>query len=127
MLARDVKIWSVVCHLSAFLLGIFPFGGNIIPSHAIWLVLRKEDILLNEHGKKAVNFQISMTIYFFIIIFAFAAVYTVPDSFTGVTLTASSMAFFVWVLLFLLAPIKAAIMAYRDEEYKYPLSIRFIK
>src|SRR3989344_2206586 len=63
MLENKIRTWGVVCHLSA-LVGVFgiPFG-NILGPLVVWLVKRKDHAFIDEQGKEALNFQITMGIY----------------------------------------------------------------
>src|SRR5262245_12980121 len=54
--------WDMWCHLSALSGLVVPFG-NIIGPLIIWQMKRDEFPSLNEHGKEALNFQLSIVIY----------------------------------------------------------------
>ena len=112
--SKDERMWGMLCHLTAlvFLAGI-PFG-NIIGPLVVWLLKRKDMPLVDEEGKEALNFQISMTIYFI----------------------ASAMLCFILVGFLLVVPvvlanliftILAAVKTSDGEKYRYPLTIRFFK
>ena len=60
---KRVRMWGMLCHLTA-LLGItgLPFGHLIGPL-LIWVLKRKDDPFIDEQGKESLNFQISMTLY----------------------------------------------------------------
>lgn len=137
-------------HLSTFIKYIFPFGNYIAPI-IIW-TYNKEKPFVDEHGRQAINFQLSMFIYTLIIVLAciplmlyFAAdLGSIIDqlerssseiSFSGVrniSIFASIFGVFLLLLIAqfffeLYAVINAAIHASRGKLYKYPLSISFIK
>jgi len=78
-------------------------------------MLKKEEMpLVDDQGKEAVNFQISITIYFLV---AAASIFCV----IGFVLAPA-------VLIFdLVFTIIAAMKAGSGEAYRYPLTIRFIK
>lgn len=110
---REENMWAMFCHLSAFAIFIIPSFGNIIAPLIIWLIKKDEFPLVNDQGKEAINFQITMTIYFIVsIIFSFFII--------GIPLL---------IALFFFIPIVtiiAAIKANEGEMYRYPLTIRFI-
>lgn len=56
------KQWTFICHLSGFCGYIIPFGNLIVPL-IIWSAKKDEMPLVDIHGKEAINFQISITIY----------------------------------------------------------------
>ncbi|HLV93446.1 MAG TPA: DUF4870 domain-containing protein [Aequorivita sp.] len=137
-------------HLSTFIKYIFPFGNYIAPI-IIW-TYNKEKPFVDEHGRQAINFQLSMFIYTFIIGLAciplmiyFAADFgSIIDQLEGSSSDLSfssirNISIFAWIfgvfLLLLIAQfffelyavINASIHASRGELYQYPLSISFIK
>jgi uncharacterized protein len=59
---------AVLCHIGGFLGNLF-FLGNIIVVFIIWLV-GKDDPFVDRHGKEALNYQISMTLYIFLLLSA---------------------------------------------------------
>lgn len=60
---KEIHLWGTLCHVSAFLfiLGI-PFG-NILGPLIVWMVKKDYVPLVREHGKEAVNFQLSIITY----------------------------------------------------------------
>ena len=57
------RTWTIFCHLSGLLLFTsIPFA-NVIGPLVIWLIKKEDMPKVNDHGKAALNFQISMTIY----------------------------------------------------------------
>ncbi|MCX7965654.1 MAG: DUF4870 domain-containing protein [Syntrophorhabdaceae bacterium] len=112
--SNQERTWAMLCHLSAlaFVIGI-PFA-NIIAPLVIWLIKRNEYPLVDYHGKKSLNFQITITITSIICLFlAFVLI-----------------GFF---LLFIVAVINviwiiiAAIKVSKGEDYDYRFSFNFIK
>jgi len=107
-------MWAMICHLTGLAAIVIPIVGNIVAPLIIWQIKKDDYPFVDEQGKEAVNFQISMSIYaliciplFFICIgpFLLAAVGIVD-------------------LVFLLI---AAVKANGGQHYRYPLTIRFIK
>lgn len=101
------------CHLSTFagFIGM-PFG-NIIGPLIIWLIKKDEWQFVDHHGKEALNFQISVTIYSIIAVFL---------CFVIVGFILLPIIFIADVILTIIAAIKAN----DGEEYVYPYTIRFI-
>ncbi|HHH80603.1 MAG TPA: DUF4870 domain-containing protein, partial [candidate division Zixibacteria bacterium] len=62
LLEDQARTWAMICHLSAFVGIIIPFGSIIAPL-VIWLIKRAESSFIDDQGKEALNFQISMIIY----------------------------------------------------------------
>jgi uncharacterized protein len=112
-LDRDVRMWGMFCHLSALacFIGI-PFA-NLIAPLVIWLIKREQHPFLDQQGREALNFQISMTIY------AFAA-FILCFILIGIPLL------FVLGIMDLVLVITAAIRANDGISYRYPLTIRFL-
>ncbi|MHC4085267.1 MAG: DUF4870 domain-containing protein [Planctomycetota bacterium] len=113
---KDARMWSMFCHLGglAALLPILPVLGGIIAPLIIWQIKKDEHPFVDEQGKEAVNFQISILIYELVAgILTFACV--------GVLLLPAVMIFDIVFLVI------AAIKANNGFHYQYPLCIRFIK
>ena len=58
---RDARKWAMSCHFSAFLGMWFPFGSLIGPL-ILWQVKRESDPFIDDQGKEALNFQITVAI-----------------------------------------------------------------
>jgi uncharacterized Tic20 family protein len=110
---KDERNWAMYCHLAAFSGFIIPLGFILGPL-IIWLMKREEFSAVEKHGKAALNFQISMTIYFIIsVLLAFIMI-------GYVFLVALVIMEIVFVVL-------ASIKAQEGGFYQYPLTINFIK
>ncbi|MCD4698689.1 MAG: DUF4870 domain-containing protein [Bacteroidales bacterium] len=109
---RDERMWGMFCHLSALAGFIIPFGSIIGPL-IIWSMKKDEFPFVNEQGKEALNFQISITIY--IIISAILILVVV-----GILLLIALGIF--QLIMIIIASIKAN----NGEKFVYPLSIKFI-
>jgi uncharacterized Tic20 family protein/DNA-directed RNA polymerase subunit RPC12/RpoP len=113
MSAKDARMWAMFCHLGGLAGYVVPFGHIIAPL-VVWLVQREKSSFVEQHGKEALNFQISWTIWAFVgglLIFAFCIGYFI--------LAALAIADVILVIL-------AAIRANEGGFYRYPLTIRFI-
>ena len=113
---RDARMWAMFCHLGglAALLPIMPVVGGIIAPLIIWQIKKDEHPFVDEQGKEAVNFQISILIYEVVAgLLVFLCV--------GALLLAAVMIFNIVFLVI------AAVKANDGFHYRYPLCIRFIK
>ncbi len=107
------RMWATFCHLSALSVYIGIPLGNIAGPLIIWLIKKDEYPFVNIHGKEALNFQISITIYVAIAIVLVIFLIGIP------ILIALGIASLVLVII-------ASIKANRGEQYRYPITIRFI-
>lgn len=112
--SKDEQNWAMICHLSALSGFLFPFG-NLLGPLIVWLVKRAEFPLVDAHGKEALNFQITVTI---------AAAICIPLMFV---LIGIPMMFAVGVGALILTIMAGVKVSNGDFDYKYPLTIRFLK
>ena len=103
----------MLCHLSALVGYLIPLG-NIIGPLLIWQIKKKEMPAIDAHGKEALNFQISLVIYFLV-----AAVLTFV--LIGIPLM------FALAIFGLVCTIMAGLKANNGELWHYPLTIRLLK
>jgi len=115
---KDARMWAMICHLSALAGLVVPVVGCIVGPLVIWQVKKEEFPFVNEQGKEAVNFQISMLLYLLI-----SAIIWIPLSFVCIGVLIP-VAISIVDLIFLLI---AAVKANDGYHYRYPLTIRFIK
>ena len=112
---NEDRTWGMLSHLSGFLgyLGIVPFASVIGPL-VIWLLKKDQSAFVDEHGKEALNFQLTMSIAYAIALmlcFVIIGFFILP--FLGV-----------WLIVLVII---AAIKANNGERFRYPLTIRFVK
>ncbi len=110
---KDERLWSILCHLLGLLVFVGVPFGNVIGPLVIWLIKKDEFPAVNEHGKAALNFQISMLLYLMVSIFLMLII-------VGFLLIA------ILAVVELVFVIIAAVKASEGEVYHYPLSIKFI-
>jgi uncharacterized Tic20 family protein len=115
---KDARMWAMICHLSALAGLVVPVIGCIIGPLIVWQIKKEEFPFVDEQGKEAVNFQISMTLYLLI-----SAILWIPLSFVCIGILIP-VAISIVDLVFLLI---AAVKANDGHHYRYPLTIRFIK
>jgi uncharacterized Tic20 family protein len=107
----DAKGWAALAHLSAFVmfLGIPSLAGPFVAW--IW----KRDLpYVDEQAKEALNFNISFLIYgavSAILILALVGLVLLPA------------VFITWFVLVIVAAVRAS----AGEDYRYPMTIRFIR
>ena len=109
---KDANMWAMFCHLSALIGFVIPFG-NVIAPLVIWTLKKDEYEHVNDQGKEAINFQISITIYILI----------------SVVLILLAIGIFLLIILGIFSLIMiviAAINANDGNKYRYPFTIRFI-
>jgi len=112
--SREARKWAMICHLSA-LIGLLANGiGFLLAPLVVWLVKREDDPFIDEQGKEAVNFQITM----FLALFVCIPLMLVVIGFILAVIIAFLMIIF---------PIIGAIKASDGESSRYPLSLRLIK
>jgi uncharacterized Tic20 family protein len=111
---KDARMWAMFCHLASLAGLVVPVVGCIIGPLIVWQIKKEEFSFVDEQGKEAVNFQISMLIYGIVAgLLCFVCV--------GFVL-APAVAIFDLVFMLI-----AAVKANNGEHYRYPLTIRFIK
>jgi len=118
---RDEKAhrqWDMWCHLSALSGLVVPFG-NIVGPLIIWQMKRNDFPSVNEHGKEALNFQISVLIYIAVAVMGmmflcFFGTLLLPVV-IGLPIAAAILS------------IIAGIKANDGVFYRYPLTIRLVK
>ncbi len=109
---KDVRMWAMICHLSALVGYIIPFG-NIIGPLVVWQVKKDESPFIDEHGREAVNFQIAYMIYAIIPLLLSIILIGIP------LLLILAIAQVVFVII-------AAIKANSGESYKIPFIFRLV-
>lgn len=113
-LSRDARRWATICHLSA-LLGLLGNGvGFVLGPLLVWLLKREDHPFIDEQGKEALNFQITM----FIVLFVAGILVVV-----GVGIIIMIAVGFLMTIF----PIIGAIKANGGTHYRYPLTWRVVK
>jgi uncharacterized Tic20 family protein len=114
--SKDARMWAMFCHLAGLARFIVPvIISGIIAPLIVWQIKKDDYPFVDEQGKEAVNFQISMSIC------ALVSIALIPVFCIGAFLLAAVE---IVDLVFLLI---AAVKANNGEHYRYPLTIRFIK
>lgn len=116
--------YALFNHLVGLLSLVDFFVVGFITCLVMWLVRRADSEFLDDHGKEALNFQISLTLYWIGL-----AIVSIP--FLIMTLGFGILVLgpvgFGLILLRLIGCICAARAANRGEFYRYPMCIRLIR
>jgi uncharacterized Tic20 family protein len=107
--SREARQWAMFCHFAAFLGMWFPFG-NLIGPLIIWQLKRESDPFIDEQGKEALNFQITVAICY-VLMFVLIGFVLLGLLFIGA------------VVLVVIAGVKAN----DGVAYRYPFTWRPIK
>jgi uncharacterized Tic20 family protein len=112
--SKEEQNWAMFCHLAALSGFIIPLG-NILGPLILWLFKKVTMPLVDQHGKEALNFQIT-------VLFAFII---------GAVLTLVLIGFllmFVVGIGALVLTIMAAVKVSNGQlDYRYPFAVRLIK
>jgi uncharacterized Tic20 family protein len=151
MKTTNEKNLATFTHLSTLSQYCIPFGNYIFPI-LIWSTNKDKSEFVDYHGKQALNFQLSILLYSLVLgmiaipIFIITVFSNIPlnavmnnhdfvmnhfslENITGIVIVAL-IAILIFIALkvaefFLI--IYASVKASNGEEYKYPLTIPFIK
>ncbi len=110
---KEERNWSMFIHLSQLLNIIIPFAG-LVAVIVLWQLKKEESTYIDMHGKMVANWVLSYYLYG---ILAFLLIYF------GIGIV---LLFLLKIAVFVLAVI-GAINANNAKNWKYPLTINFIK
>ena len=110
---QEIRNTAVAAHLSTFAGLIVPFGSVIGPL-AVWLTRRDRDPFIDQTGREALNFGISIAVYGSLLLVAALMLVGIPFLIIGVI---------AWVVLASLAAAKAS----QGQAYRYPLTLRLVR
>ena len=113
----DARMWAAFAHLAglSYVVGVPGILGSLV----VWLWKRGEHPFVDEHGREAVNFQITLLVYNVL-----AVVFVVITCTLGAIVVVPLMA--VLGVLIVVLPIIATIQASDGRPYRYPLTIRLL-
>ncbi|OEK06029.1 hypothetical protein A8C32_19385 [Flavivirga aquatica] len=145
MLDNHHKNIATFIHLSTFSRFIIPFG-NFIGPIVLWITNKDKSEFVNEHGKQAINFQISILLYAIIVgtltipFFIFKIFNGIdfhgfhnfhinidkpsPFLYIGGALGFLAVIGFIFEIVFI---VLASLKARDGKLYHYPLKINFLK
>ncbi|MGJ3257099.1 MAG: DUF4870 domain-containing protein [Alcanivorax sp.] len=110
---KEERSLGLACHLLALAGLVVPFG-NILGPLIMWLVKKDESAFVDDQGKEALNFNITISIAGFV---AFLLMFVVIG---GLLLPIIGI---FWLVMTIIAAVKAN----GGERYRYPLTLRLIK
>ena len=110
---KDENMWAMFCHLSGLVGFVIPFG-NVIAPLIIWTLKKDEYPHVDDQGKEALNFQISITVYILLSVLLIFVVIGIP-------------LLIILGLFWLIMTVIGAINANDGNKYRYPFTIKFIK
>ncbi|MGJ8637007.1 MAG: DUF4870 domain-containing protein [Phycisphaerales bacterium] len=116
--SADERSTALFLHLSLLAHLVLSLIAILIPI-ILWQVKKDESPFLDDHGREAVNFQITLILYSFI--FTIAAI---PIGF--LTCGVGFALAFVPYVLGIVGMIQASQAANRGEFYRYPMTMRFV-
>ena len=105
--------WAVFCHFGGFAGLLVPGIGHVLAPLVLWMLRRDESAYVDHHGREALNFQISMTLYWIV---AAALVWLLIGF---LLLLVVGVVHFVFMVL-------ASYAASRGELYRYPFTLRLV-
>jgi uncharacterized Tic20 family protein len=123
--SAEERKWATFAHLSALLGALVTSGwagsiGFFIGPLIIWLLKREEMPFVNDQGKEALNFAITVSIACFALLLL-----TILS--LGIGLLVTVPAFVVIGITALVLVVIAAIKANEGVAYRYPFSLRLVK
>ncbi len=110
---ESARTTAVAAHLSTFAGLIVPLGSVIGPL-AVWLTRRDRDPFIDQAGREALNFGITIAIYGSLLLVAALMLVGIPLLVVGVV---------AWVVLASVAAVKAS----EGQAYRYPLTLRLVR
>jgi len=111
---KSERDWAVVCHLAAFAGLVLPYVGIVLGPLVVWLLKREGMPFVDDQGREAMNFQLTMFIAGLVCIVLMWVL-------IGFALLAA-LAIFDFVIT-----IVAAVKASEGVAYRYPVNLRLIK
>jgi uncharacterized Tic20 family protein len=115
---QETRNWAMLLHLSILLGTAFPVVGMIVPI-VIWQWKRETLPMIDEHGKMAANFIISMLVYWL----ALAAIGFMTCGLFGLIYIAVAILGIVGVVF----PLIAAMKANQGIFWRYPYIYNWIR
>lgn len=119
----DDRTYATLLHLSLIAHMVLPYIAIVLPI-VMWNMKKKESAYIDDHGREALNFQISLLIYSIVL-----PIIAIPIGLlllgVGILATVPIAAIFPYVLG-LVGLIMGSMAANRGEMYRYPMTIRFL-
>jgi uncharacterized protein len=119
--SSNQRTWDMLCHMSALAGLLFPAFGALLAPLIVWQLKRNEFPSVDEHGKEAFNFQLSMFIYYLACTIA---------AFVGMIICIGPVFGVLAVVLHygaIILGVVAGIKASDGVMYRYPFNLRLIR
>ena len=107
----DERNWAVAAHLGSFVAAWIALG--LLAPLAVLLFKGSESPYVRRHAVESLNFQINALVYtvvFFVLVFVFIGFVLLP----------------LYAVFYLITVIIGSVRASRGEDWRYPLTIRFV-
>lgn len=114
----DERTYALFMHLSLLAHIVLSIIAIAIPI-VMWAVKKNESPFLDDHGREAINFQISLLIWSIIF-----TVLAIPLAI--ITCGVGVIVAFVPYIVGIIGMIQASVAANRGEFYRYPMTFRFL-
>ncbi|KAA2242510.1 DUF4870 domain-containing protein [Chitinophaga agrisoli] len=134
---KEEKTWGALVHLGGIIgMAILSHVGNIIGALVMWLIKRNDSAFIDNQGKEALNFQITLSFINVAIgvlygirhgVWAFRHMWDNDFSFRHIDFFTFSSAYGIVWLLNIIFSIIGAVRANKGEAYRYPISWRIVK
>ena len=122
--SAEEKQWAMFAHLSALVGGLLTSAvggwGVFIGPLAIWLIKKDTMKFVDDQGKEALNFNITVAIACFALVLL--SIVTI-----GIGLIIAIPAWIVIGIGWLVLTIIAAVKSSNGEFYRYPMTLRLVK
>ena len=112
-LSQEARQWAMFCHYAAFFGLVFPFG-NLIGPLIVWQIKKDLHPFVDDQGKEALNFQISVVLASLLCFLLMVVVIGFP---------LLALVSVVAIVLTVIAGIKAN----EGLSYRYPFSWRLVR
>ncbi|MDX1612054.1 MAG: DUF4870 domain-containing protein [Candidatus Thermoplasmatota archaeon] len=123
MSERDARNWAVGAHLSTFIwLAGLP---GVIGPLVVWLLKKDAHPFVDDQGREALNFQLSLLLY--TVIAGVVGVVLVLTLVGIVLVPFLILCVLAFAVLAFVLPILAAVRASEGKLYRYPLTIRLLQ
>jgi uncharacterized Tic20 family protein len=107
---KDSKMMAMIAHL----LGILGPVGPLI----VWLIKKDQQPFVNDQGREALNFEITMAIPFVVLLLI---------GFTGIGACLTLIAWPIFFIINAVFCVMGAMKANTGMAYRYPVNLRLIK
>ncbi|MBX3402821.1 MAG: DUF4870 domain-containing protein [Phycisphaeraceae bacterium] len=110
----DQRTYALIMHLSLIASHFLPLALVIAPL-VMWLIKKDESAFLDDHGKEATNFQLSLLLYALLI-----------GALSIISCGIAAVAFIPLYVLAIVGMVLGAAAANRGEYFRYPACLRLI-